>query len=253
MAGEPPLSGPVLDPALASTPSATPSAAEAGPVAKRRGRPRSHDCHQAILTATVELLESGRYADLTMEGVASRAQVAKQTLYKWWPSKAKLAMEAYASRMFVGIPAPDTGSVEQDLRQFLYDGCKVLSRGNAGATYAGLIAAAQCDPELGVEFRETFIASRRKVATGMLQKGVERGELRDDIDIPIALDLLFGAIWYRLLVRTAPLNRAFADSLVAHALPALRKAPESHGALDANASQGARAPKGRRSSRQVQE
>src|SRR4051794_19664135 len=67
---------------------------------RRRGRPRSHDCHQAILTATVELLENGRYADLTMEGVAARAQVAKQTLYKWWPSKAKLAMEAYAARMF---------------------------------------------------------------------------------------------------------------------------------------------------------
>lgn len=193
------------------------------PPARPRGRPRSTACHDAILAATNELLESQRYADVTIEGIAQRAGVAKQTLYKWWPSKAKLAMEAYAMRTRRAVRLPTTGSVEGDLVAWLTRTCKNLSRGNNGVTIAGLIAEAQSDSDLAKELRDTFIHSRRTLTAGLLERGIHSGELRAEIDIPTTLDLLFGPIWYRLLLRNAPLDAAFARSIVTHLLPSLRQ------------------------------
>ncbi len=195
------------------------------PAASRpRGRPRSVTCHQAILRATMELLTEFCYAEVTMEGIAARAGVSKQTLYNWWPSKARLAMEAYAATAATRIPEPDTGSTEEDLRRLLCFTCQVLGRGEPGLgeTLAGLIAAAQSDSELGNELRETLIAVRRRIATRILQRGMERGEVDPTLDLPLALDLLYGPIWYRLLLRNAPLNKTFAHEIVAHLMPRLR-------------------------------
>ena len=195
---------------------------------KRRGRPRSVACHQAILRATMELLGEFRYADVTMEGIAARAGVCKQTLYNWWPSKARLAMEAYAATAATRIPAPDTGSTEEDLRRLLCATCQTLGRDelSLGELLAGLIAAAQSDPELGRELRETLIAARRAVATSILERGMQRGEVDPELDLPLVLDLLYGPIWYRLLLRNAPLNRAFANEIVTHLMPCLARRPE---------------------------
>lgn len=189
-----------------------------------RGRPRSVTCHQAILRATMELLTEFRYAEVTMEGIAARAGVSKQTLYNWWPSKARLAMEAYAATAATRIPEPDTGSTQEDLQRLLCFTCQVLGRGETslGATLAGLIAEAQSDEELGCELRETLIAARRRIATRILTRGMERGEVDPELDLPLVLDLLYGPIWYRLLLRNAPLNRAFAHEIVAHLMPRLR-------------------------------
>ncbi len=186
-----------------------------------RGRPRSTLCHHAILRATKELLGERRYSDVTMEGIAERAGVAKQTLYKWWPSKARLAMEAWTALANSKIRTPETGQASSDLLQLARDTCRVLSRTNIGQTVAGLIAEAQSDPELAVEFRETYIGARRRVAAGVLEAGIARGELRPDIDVQEVLDLMYGPIWYRLLLRNAPLDDRFARSLVAHLLPSL--------------------------------
>lgn len=201
-------------------PAAKPECAAARP----RGRPRSVTCHQAILRATMELLSEFRYAEVTMEGIAARAGVSKQTLYNWWPSKARLVMEAYAATAATRIPEPDTGSTEEDLRRLLCSTCQALGRGESslGQTLAGLIAEAQSDSELGRELRETLIAVRRRIATRILQRGMERGEIDPKLQLPLALDLLYGPIWYRLLLRNAPLNRAFAHEIIAHLMPRLR-------------------------------
>lgn len=201
------------------------AAAAPRPCARPRGRPRSIACHQAILRATMELLTESSYGEVTMEGIAARAGVSKQTLYNWWPSKARLAMEAYAATAATRIPESDTGSTQEDLQRLLCFTCQVLRRGESslGATLAGLIAAAQSDDELGCELRETLIAARRRVATRILQRGMERGEVDPELDLPLVLDLLYGPIWYRLLLRNAPLNRAFAHEIVAHLMPRLRR------------------------------
>jgi AcrR family transcriptional regulator len=204
-------------------------AAKASPEAARpRGRPRSVACHQAILRATMELLREFRYADVTMEGIAARAGVCKQTLYNWWPSKARLAMESYLASAATRIPAPDTGSTEEDLRRLLSATCQALGRDelSLGELLAGLIADAQSDPELERELRETLVATRRSVAATILNRGMQRGELDPNLDLQLVLDLLYGPIWYRLLLRNAPLNRAFAHELVAHLMPRLARRPE---------------------------
>jgi AcrR family transcriptional regulator len=190
---------------------------------KKRGRPRSERCHNAILDATAELLEERRYRDVSIEAIAERAGVGKQTIYKWWSSKATLAMEAYALRVMERIPPPDTGTIEGDLNYIMIRSCQLLGQSHMGSTIAGLMADAQSDPVLLSEFRGVFIASRREMVTGVLRRAILRGEIREDLDIPFLLDLLYGPMWYRMLLQRAPLDEAFATGVVRSLLPGMKK------------------------------
>jgi AcrR family transcriptional regulator len=191
--------------------------------ARPRGRPRCTDCQASILEATVELLDEQKYADVTIEAIARRAGVSKQTIYKWWTSKPKLAMEACLARSQSSFRVPDTGHAEQDLLAWLTEIFSILRRGNSRATWASLIAEAQSDPELAKEFRDTYIAERRKVGARLIERGIERGELRADTDVQVVLDLLYGPIWYRMLLRNGPLDAAFARQILSHLMPAIRR------------------------------
>jgi AcrR family transcriptional regulator len=204
------------------TTSAAVEARRSSVVRRAPGRPRSERCHQAILDATADLLDERRYADVSIESIAERAGVVKATIYKWWSCKALLAMEAYAARTGERIPAPDTGTVERDMQLMLRRTCRVLSDGNIGQTVAGLIAEAQSDPKLAEPFRTTFIGSRRERMITILHRGIERGELREDLDVSATIDLLYGPLWYRLLLRHAPLSPSFADAVVQSVLPGIR-------------------------------
>ena len=192
---------------------------------KSRGRPRSIECHQAILTATTDLLEERRYAEVTMDAIAERAGVSKQTLYKWWAGKSKLTMEAMTFAAARRTPVPDTGNVKTDFIELLLHSFRWLNKCNGGATCAGLIAETQSDPELAADFRETYIAARRDVGRQILQRGIEKGEIKEETDVPFALDMLYGPVWYRLLLRHAPLDKAFAHALVSTWLQSITKAP----------------------------
>ncbi len=196
------------------SPSATPSK-----VTRPRGRPRSERCRLAIRAAVGELLDELPYDQITVEAVAERAGVSKQTIYRWWSGKHQLAMEAYEQLVRERVAMPDTGVLAIDLRTFMRNSCARL-RARGGATIAGLIAAAQSDPALAREFRVTFIGARRKIMSGLLERGVARGELPRGLDLQLAMDLLSGPVWYRLLLRNAPLDDAFADSIVDHFLAA---------------------------------
>jgi AcrR family transcriptional regulator len=194
---------------------------EAMPCGKPRGRPRSAECTAAILRATAAILrataailDEHSYAEVSIEEIASRAGVSKQTIYKWWPSKAKRAMEACAARAADSYPIPDTGSVEGDLLALLLEVFAMLRRGNSRATWASLIAASQSDPGLAKEFRETYVAARRRIGATLLERGVARGELPGDTDVEMALDLLYGPIWYRMLLKNGPLDERFARFIV---------------------------------------
>ncbi|MFO0675212.1 MAG: TetR/AcrR family transcriptional regulator [Polyangiaceae bacterium] len=193
---------------------------EADAPKRGRGRPRSHECHSAILAATVELLDERKYTGVTMESVAERASVSKQTVYKWWPSKARLVMEASLARADQDIPDVDSGSVVKDLERFLLATCRLLSERLTGPTVAGLIAEAQSDPEVARELRDTFIAGRRAKCARIVERGIARGELRKGIDIPFVLDLFYGPIWYRLLLKNGPLDARFARAIVHSIVPA---------------------------------
>lgn len=186
-----------------------------------RGRPRSTESQRRILTATVALLDSRPWPEITVEAIAAKAKVSKQTIYKWWGGRPGLVIDAYLSSMQARVPAPDTGDLRRDLVRFLRRSGKVLRTTNAGRTLAAIIAESQFDPAIAEEFRERFLAVRRETLRALLERGVQRRELRPDLDLDLVMDFLYGVFWYRLLIQSAPLNDAFVEGTVGLMLRAI--------------------------------
>jgi AcrR family transcriptional regulator len=185
---------------------------ETGAPERTRGSGRSARSHRAILNATLSLLDEEGYGGLTIEGVAARAGVAKTTIYRWWQSKPALVVAA-AEDLVANFRRPDTGKVRDDLLALLRDVIKVYTTTMAGRIIPGLLADMAEHPNL-VEVVEVFWAARREIMLEALERGISRGELRADIDLELVADLLYGPIYYRLLVTRAPLSRKFADQAV---------------------------------------
>jgi AcrR family transcriptional regulator len=147
-----------------------------------------------------------------MEAIAGEAGVSKQTVYRWWPTKAAIILEGLNEAAVAVAPASDTGSLHADLRGFLRR--TVTGAGGRNARLlAALMAAAQLDDGFAQSFRSGFLAGRRRVLRELLESGRERGELSSAADIDLLVELVYGALWYRILARNAPLNRRFADQL----------------------------------------
>jgi len=182
-----------------------------------RGRPRSEDSHGAILDAVLALLEGEGYRALTIESVARQAGVGKQTIYRWWKSKAELVLEAYANHAASKLPLPDKGSLRADLEWFFCSAFKRLTD-ISGPTMRGLMADAVYDPEFLEILREVLIAKRRAALSQVLERGRARGELKPDADLDVMIDLLYGALWYRLLLQHAKLDSRFAKQLIGSVL-----------------------------------
>lgn len=179
---------------------------------------RSKQTHDAILSATLDLVHEKGYFGLSLEAVAARAGAGKQTIYRWWPSKAALVMEALSQAASREIALPDTGNVEEDLFLFLEAIFTRISSSGSGKAMGGLVAEAQADPIFAEEFRSGFVEARREGLRTILRRGMERGEVSADIDLELAVDTLFGPMWYRLLLLHAPLDGPFARNLVSHFL-----------------------------------
>ena len=184
----------------------------AGSPKRRQGRPRSAARAKAILEATLELLPEVGYGGLTMEGVATRAGVAKTTVYRRWPSKPALVVAA-AEELASNVHRPDTGHVREDLIALLRDIITVYTETVAGRFVPGLLADMAEDSDLA-EAIGAFLAARREIMFEVLRRGISRGELRPDIDLELAADMMYGPIYYRFLVRRAPLSPQFADQVV---------------------------------------
>jgi len=180
---------------------------------KTPGRKRCPVAHQNILCATRSLLEEIGFADLTIEGIAERARVGKTTIYRRWPNKASLVLDAFIEAATKQVPFPDTGSVQEDLRLQLRRMVKLMN-GTEGHTIAKLIGGAQDDAELAEAFRARWLVARREEARQIIQRGKTRGEIRANIDPEILLDALYGPVFFRLLMGHAPLTTSYADKLV---------------------------------------
>ena len=186
-----------------------------------RGRRRSKRSHAAIVHATQELLVERGYRDLTIEGVAARAGVGKQTIYRWWPSRAALVLEAYLAGS-EAVPPPSPGdSVRDDVRELLVWLSTVLAQPIGGRVLAGLIGDLQHDDDLGGGFRRDVVPPRRSRMLAALERGRARGEIRADADLEVAVDALHGAVFYRLLLSGEPLDEAFARSVAEHVIGGL--------------------------------
>jgi len=178
-----------------------------------RGRRRSERSHAAIVAATQELLVERSYPELTIEGVAARAGVGKQTIYRWWPSKAALVLEAYLAGSEVVPPPSSAATARGDVRALVGWLIAVLARPTGGHVVAGLVGELQHDPVLAEGFHRDVVPERRERMLAALERGRERGEIRADADLELAVDALHGAVFYRLLLSGEPLDDAFAEGL----------------------------------------
>ena len=190
-------------------------AAERGPGPRAPGRPRSERARRAILEAANELLEGEGFSGVTVEAIAERAGVSKATVYRWWPNRAAVVMEGFLSTVSSEVPFPHTGHAREDIRLHMRRLADAFG-GKIGRTVAALIAEGQADPELAEALRSRWLSVRRAEAREILELGVARGELREDLDPEVAVDVLYGPIYYRMLVGHAPLDDDFADALADH-------------------------------------
>jgi AcrR family transcriptional regulator len=180
-------------------------------------KPRRRDpaVHRAILDATVQLLERDGYGELTIEGIAAAAGVGKQTIYRWWRTRAELVMEAYIAAGEARVPQPDTGDVITDLEAILIPVFALNADYGTGGALAnkGLMAEAQLDPA----FHQTYLALHKSwwgPLISVIERAQARGQLRADVRPQDLVDIMLGASWYRVLLEHAPLDEAFALLIV---------------------------------------
>jgi AcrR family transcriptional regulator len=195
---------------MASTPSPV---QEPRTSAKRPpGRPRSEQARRAILRSTLRLLQHTGFSDLTIEAIATDAEVSKATVYRWWPNKGALVVDAFASSAESKLRFPDTGSVQRDVSLQMQQVVSIF-RSPRGRIVAALLGAGQSDPELLETFRARFLRPRRQEAYRTLRRGIERGELPGDLDLDLALDILYGSIYMRFLIRHDDLSFSYVENV----------------------------------------
>jgi AcrR family transcriptional regulator len=179
---------------------------------------RSEEARQAVLEAADDLLVERGFAKVTMEGIAARAGVAKQTIYRWWSSKVDVLLDAFIDDMAQHLTPDDHGDLGHDLRVHLGKVADFLTRSDAGAVFRALAGQAQHDPDMATRLRTDYLGQQRDRDRLPLLRAIERGQLPSDTDVDLALDQLLGPVYYRVLVTGDPVPREFTDRLVAQFL-----------------------------------
>jgi AcrR family transcriptional regulator len=182
--------------------------------AAQRGRPRSQEADRAILSATVELLADRGLSAMSIEEVAARAGVGKTTIYRRWPSKGLLALDAFVASFREEQPPNDTGTLRGDLLAALRAWVRAVTQTPMGPMLTGLIAEAQHDPELRGAWRDRVLEPLRVQHRIMLDRAIERGEIPASVDRDVVLDLFFGAAEHRLLLDHLPMTDVFIGKVV---------------------------------------
>jgi AcrR family transcriptional regulator len=182
-----------------------------------RGRPRSTAARAAILAAAREILDDGGITAVTVEAIAARAGVGKPTVYRSWPNAHAVAMAALMNEQSA-TPAPaHSRSAVADLKRQLREVASVFAS-RAGRQAAVMIAAASAETELSKSFRHYFIMARREEGKAIVKRAIDRLEIRASTSIDVLLDMIYGSIFFRLLLGHGPLEKDFTDAVVDQAL-----------------------------------
>jgi AcrR family transcriptional regulator len=176
------------------------------------GRPREVRLDGAILAATLELVAEVGIHDFRMDDVAERAGVGKAAIYRRYRSKDELVTATVAA-LVSEITVPDTGSTREDLLALMHDAVEVYRDPVKAGIMPSLVGAMPQRPELARAIRDGFLAQRRAALRAVLDRGVARGDLRADLDVELALDVLGGALFYRLLVTGGPIDGRLAEGV----------------------------------------
>jgi AcrR family transcriptional regulator len=187
---------------------------------QKDGRPRSEQRHNAILQAAIDLVLELGFRAVSLESIAAKAGVAKTTIYRRWPNKAAVVMDAFMLRFGSGTQFPTAKKVTDSIRLQMRTMARAF-RSKDGALVKALLAEAQFDEELATAFRERWTLPRRKMALAVFQKAISQGELRSDIDIEATIDLLYAPMYYRLQMGTESLSDAYIDEIFDQAMQGL--------------------------------
>lgn len=183
-----------------------------------RGRPRSTRTREAILDAAIELCNEVGYEALTVEAIATRAGAGKQTIYRWWPSKADVLLDAVVEQTETISPTfPDTGDLRTDLREQMLQVAELLTTSPIGRPLAGLLGAAQWDPDLAEQVLDRIQRPRLAALHDRLRSAVEVGQLRPNLDLGTVIEVLYGPFYHRLFWQ----NQRIAPDMVDDVLDAV--------------------------------
>ncbi|WP_255950871.1 TetR/AcrR family transcriptional regulator [Streptomyces odontomachi] len=229
-----PASAPRRPPEAPAAPVADPDRRARASDGRRRSGPdsarRSERSRRAIYAAALDLVAEQGYRKTTVEGIAARAGVGKQTIYRWWPSKAEVLMEAFldlgeqAAEAVGGEPYtfPHTDDLAADLREVLRATVDELQDPAFESPARALAAEGVVDERLGARFVARLLEPQLQLYVARLRAAQQSGELRADLDPRIALELFVSPLAQRWLQRTGELTHAYADTLVDYALHGLR-------------------------------
>lgn len=180
--------------------------------ARGPGRPRSEKVRKAVIESTLTLLKRVGFVDLTIEAVAAHARVGKATIYRWWPNKADLVIDAFAAAVLDELRFPSGGSVLESIHRQMRRWAPIF-RGPLGQIVATVIGAGQSDPEILKAFRAHWTEPRRVEARKILRRAQQDGQIRADLDPDFILDLFYGPLYLRLMIKHAPLDEEFVDTV----------------------------------------
>ena len=181
--------------------------------ARPMGRPRDSRVDRAILEATRELIGERGVHDFRTEDVAVRAGVGKGAIYRRYPSKDELVTAAVGALVDEEIRVPDTGSTRSDLLALMGEAVELYRGSLPGRLMPSLVSAMAQRPELARAVRDGFLAGRRAALAHVLRRGIERGDLRSDLDLEFALDVFGGPLCYRLLITGGPIDEQLAEAV----------------------------------------
>lgn len=182
------------------------------------GRPRSQEKHQAIIDAAIELAKERPVRTISIEAVAAKAGVGKQTIYRWWPSKIELFVEVYDNiTPAMGLKA-DTGSVHDDMLFLLISLMRYYRETPAGRILVGLISEAEISDDARELLRSKLFNMRAHVLRDPVRRGIARGELPRETDVVFVGDAIIGQVWRKLVLEPDTMNDAFAKWLVTRLL-----------------------------------
>jgi AcrR family transcriptional regulator len=174
---------------------------------------RSNLARQAVLEAADGLLVECGFAKFTIEGIAARAGVAKQTIYRWWPSKTDVLMDAFLEDVIECLNPPDQGSLDTDLRLHLMNCAEFLSASDAGAVFRALLGEAQHDAKLAARLQAEFIVPQRARDSLPFERAIARGQLPPTTDVGVTVEELMAPLYYRILVTGQPATPKYAAEL----------------------------------------
>lgn len=187
---------------------------------RARGRPRDEGARAAVLDAARALLDEGGLTAVTMDRLAARTGVGKPTIYRSWPNAHAVALDALLQSAALMPSVKQSAAPLKDLRRQLRR-IAALFATPRGRSVAQMIAAAQSETELAKTFRHRFMLASREEGRRLLACAIEAGEVRADIAMETALDLIYAPLFFRLLVGHGPLDRKFVDAVLDHAFTGL--------------------------------